>query len=37
MPLLVPFTRAAVPDIDLQAGHLTIVPPAEIELREVAT
>jgi 16S rRNA processing protein RimM len=35
-PLLIPFTRAAVPHISLQAGHLTIVPPREIELREVA-
>jgi 16S rRNA processing protein RimM len=29
--LLVPFTRAAVPAVDLAAGRLTIVPPAEIE------
>ncbi len=29
-PLLVPFTRACVPDIDLPAGHLTVVPPAEV-------
>ena len=34
--LLVPFTRAAVPDIDIPAGRLTIVPPAEIDMREVA-
>jgi 16S rRNA processing protein RimM len=34
--LLVPFTRAAVPDIDIPAGHLTVVPPAEIDMREVA-
>jgi 16S rRNA processing protein RimM len=31
---LVPFTRAAVPVIDLPAGRLTIVPPAETEARE---
>jgi 16S rRNA processing protein RimM len=30
-PLLVPFTRAAVPRIDLAAGRVTVVPPAEIE------
>ena len=35
-PLLVPFTRAAVPLIDLAGGTLTVVPPAEVELREVA-
>jgi 16S rRNA processing protein RimM len=35
-PLVVPFTRAAVPEIDVKAGHLTIDPPAEIEMREVA-
>jgi 16S rRNA processing protein RimM len=34
--LLVPFTRAAFPYIDVQAGHLTVVPPQEIELRELA-
>ena len=28
-PLLVPFTHACVPDIDLPAGHLTVAPPAE--------
>jgi 16S rRNA processing protein RimM len=35
-PLLIPFTRAAVPDIDIQSGHLTVNPPEEIEVREVA-
>ena len=30
-PLLVPFTREAVPDVNVHAGHLTIDPPAEIE------
>jgi 16S rRNA processing protein RimM len=34
--LLVPFTRAAVPDIDIPAGRLTVTPPDEIEMREVA-
>jgi 16S rRNA processing protein RimM len=34
--LIVPFTQAAVPDIDIPAGCLTVVPPAEIEMREVA-
>ena len=29
-PLLVPFTHAAVPRIDLAAGRLTVVPPAEV-------
>lgn len=28
--LLVPFTREAVPEVDLAAGRLTVVPPAEI-------
>ncbi len=27
--LLVPFTKAAVPEINLRAGHVTIIPPAE--------
>jgi len=35
-PLLVPFTRAAVPLIDIQAGQLVVVPPSEIEFREAA-
>jgi len=35
-PLLIPFTRAAVPDISVGSGHLTVVPPHEIELREGA-
>ncbi len=33
VPLIVPFTEAAVPTIDLQARQLTIVPPDEIEVR----
>jgi 16S rRNA processing protein RimM len=28
--LLVPFTRAAVPVVDLKAGHVVIVPPVEV-------
>ena len=28
--LLVPFTRAAVPEIDLAAGRVTVVPPDEV-------
>jgi 16S rRNA processing protein RimM len=28
--ILVPFTRAAVPDVNIKAGHVTINPPAEI-------
>ena len=30
-PLLVPFTHAAVPAIDLDAGHLVVIPPIEHE------
>lgn len=30
-PLIVPFTRAAVPGIDVAAGNLVVVPPAEVE------
>ncbi len=29
-PLLVPFTRACVPEIDLAAGRVVIVPPVEV-------
>ena len=28
--LLVPFTRAAVPVVDIAAGHVTVVPPVEV-------
>jgi 16S rRNA processing protein RimM len=31
--LLVPFTKEAVPVVDIAAGTVTIVPPAEIEVR----
>jgi 16S rRNA processing protein RimM len=30
--LIVPFTRAAVPEVDVAAGRLVVVPPAEVEL-----
>ena len=30
--MLVPFTRAAVPEVDIAAGRATIQPPAEIEV-----
>ncbi|HET8995491.1 MAG TPA: ribosome maturation factor RimM [Acetobacteraceae bacterium] len=30
-PLLVPFTRACVPDINLAAGRLTVSPPIEVD------
>ncbi len=29
-PLLVPFTRACVPEIDLSAGRVVVVPPEEV-------
>jgi len=31
-PLLVPFTRACVPDIDVAAGRLTVSPPIELDV-----
>ena len=33
-PLLLPFTDATVPTIDLKAGRVVVVPPAEIEAKE---
>ena len=33
-PLLLPFTEATVPTIDLKAGRIVVVPPAEIEAKE---
>jgi 16S rRNA processing protein RimM len=30
-PLLVPFTEAAVPSIDMKSGRMVVVPPAETE------
>ena len=35
--LLVPFTRAAVPEIDLAGGRLTIDPTGEVEMKETET
>ncbi|MGH7078623.1 MAG: ribosome maturation factor RimM [Acetobacteraceae bacterium] len=32
-PLMIPFTRAAVPEVDLGAGRITVAPPPEIETR----
>jgi 16S rRNA processing protein RimM len=30
-PLLVPFTDTTVPDIDMKAGRMVVVPPATVE------
>jgi 16S rRNA processing protein RimM len=35
-PLLIPFTRTAVPEVDIAAGRLTVVPPDEIIVEDVA-
>ena len=35
--LLVPFTRAAVPEIDVAGGRLTIDPPGAVETKETET
>jgi 16S rRNA processing protein RimM len=35
-PLLVPFTRAVVPEVDPAAGRLTVVPPDETVMPEQA-
>ena len=32
-PLIVPFTREAVPEVDVAAGRLVVVPPAEVDAR----
>ena len=32
-PLIVPFTRASVPDVDVAARRVTVVPPAEVDAR----
>jgi 16S rRNA processing protein RimM len=32
-PLLVPFTRACVPEVDLAAGRVVVVPPVEVAAR----
>ncbi len=31
-PLLIPFTRASVPDVDVAAGRLVVVPPEAVEV-----
>ena len=31
-PLLVPFTRASVPDVDVRGGRLTLEPPEEVSI-----
>ena len=37
VPVIVPFTKACVPEIDLAAGRVVIAPPAEVEVQgEVA-
>jgi len=36
-PLIVPFTRACVPVVDIIGGSVTIVPPDETEAREAAS
>ena len=33
-PLLIVFTETTVPAIDLKAGRIVVVPPAEIEAKE---
>ena len=33
-PLLLPFNETTVPTIDLKAGRVVVVPPAEIEAKE---
>jgi 16S rRNA processing protein RimM len=35
-PLLIPFTRAAVPEVDVAGGRLTVCPPAEVDARPPA-
>jgi hypothetical protein len=32
--LLVPFTKTAIPEIDIAAGQVIVVPPPEIEVTE---
>jgi 16S rRNA processing protein RimM len=34
--LLIPFTRASVPVVDIAIGHVTIIPPAEVIVTEEA-
>jgi 16S rRNA processing protein RimM len=35
-PLVVPFTRASVPDVDVPGGRITIVPPKELDIAPAA-
>jgi 16S rRNA processing protein RimM len=35
--LLLPFTKAVVPHVDLAAGRITVAPPAEVEVKESET
>ena len=35
-PLLVPFTRACVPRVDIAAGHVVVDPPLELDVRSAA-
>ena len=34
--LIIPFTRAAVPDVDTEHGWITVLPPNEIDVADVA-
>ena len=36
-PLIVPFTRAAVPELDLTRGVLIVLPPTEVEIADFET
>lgn len=31
--LMIPFTRASVPEVDLAGGRITVTPPSEVEVR----
>jgi len=33
-PMIIPFTRACVPVVDIPGGQITVLPPYEIEVRE---
>lgn len=33
-PMLVPFTKAAVPEVDVSGGRIVVAPPAEVEVEE---
>jgi 16S rRNA processing protein RimM len=36
-PLIIPFTAACVPEVDVAAGRLTVMPPDEIDVPETRT